>query len=234
MAASIITISGDKRIQLTNGQLIRRPVYLDNWTTMRIGIHFTWPSAATIVGTPRLYVGVCNGLTNGIGDAVTTNFCGIATNSASITRAVSGSQAYANIGAMRVLKKVASTTTFHATGDMTGTAHGQMDATGAWLGVMLVEITKGSPNYTFTLGIATSNSGVIGVNITPAHMDQYINLPIGMTGIGAVANPNIVAVTANNSLAVSEAAGVFNAINVYWDKTAAPCEISGIYHKKLA
>lgn len=234
MSATIVTVTGDKRIQLLNSQLLRRPVYLNNWTTIRIGVHFTWPSAATIVGTPRLYVGVCNGLTNGIGDAVTTNFCGISTNAASITRAVSGAQAYANVGALRVLKKVASTTTYHATGDILGTGHASMDATGAWLAVMLVEITKGSPNYTFTLGMASSNSGVIGVNITPAHMDQYINLPVGMTGIGSVANPNIVASVANNTLAMSEVAGVLDTINIYWDKTAAPCEISGIYHKKVA
>lgn len=232
MGATVLTVSTLKRIDLTNCQMLRRMVYLNNWTTMRIGLHYCVPSAATIVGTPGLYVGVGSGLTNGIGDATTTNWIGVKTDGATWTRTLSGAQAYANMAGIRVHKRVGAVLTPHATGVMTANPFTSMDA--AFRTVLLVEITKGSPNYTVNIGVATSNSGIIGVDITPAHMDAYMSLPIGMAGIGAVSNPNYTAVTTNNALAMSEVAGNLDCVQYYWDKTAAPLEVEGIYHKKLA
>lgn len=232
MSATIVTVSASKRLDLSNGQALRRPIYLNNWTTVRIGLRLCFPSAAAIVGTPRLYIGMGSGLTAGVGDATTTNFIGVVTNGATWSRSLSGAQAYTLIGGIIVVKKVGVTTTFHGTGNMTATNHGSMDA--AFQSVILVEITKGSPNYTVNVGLPTSNSGVIAVNITDANMDAYMSLPIGMAGIGAVSNPNIVAVTTNNTLAMSEVAGVLDCLQIYWDKTAAPCEIESVWHRKLA
>lgn len=232
MGATILTVSALKRLDLSNCQILRRPSYLNNWTTMRIGLHYCVPSAATIVGTPSIYIGMGSGLTNGIGDATTTNWIGVKTTGATWTRVLSGAQAYANMTGIRVHKKVGSTLTPHATGDMTGTPHTSLDA--AFRTVLLVEITKGSPNYTVNVGVGTSNSAIITVDVTPANMDGYMALPVGMGGIGTVGNPNIVAVTTNNTLAMSEVAGNLDCIQIYWDKTAAPLEIEGVYHRKLA
>lgn len=231
MSATIVTVSGSKRCDLSNGQALRRPIYLSSWTTVRIGLRLCFPSAASLVGTPGLYVGMGSGTTNGIGDATTTNWIGVKTDGATWTRTLSGAQAYASMAGIRVHKRVGSTLTAHA-GAMTANPFTSLDA--AFMSVLLVEITKGSPNYTVNIGIATSNSGIIGINITDANMDSYMSLPVGMGGIGAVTNPNIVAVTTNNTLAMSEVAGVLDCLQLYWDKTAAPCELESVWHRKLA
>jgi hypothetical protein len=231
MSATIVTVSSSKRLDLSNGQALRRPIYLSNWTTMRIGLRLCFPTAVSIVGTPGLYVGMGSGLTAGIGDATTTNWIGVKTITGTWTRSLSGSQSYGNIGSIRVHKRVGATLTSHAS-DMTATMHQSFDA--LFQSVILVEITKGSPNYTVNIGVPTSNSGVIAVNITDANMDAYMSLPIGMAGIGSVSNLNIVAVAVNNTLAMSEAAGVLDCLQIYWDKTAVNCEIESVWHRKLA
>lgn len=232
MSGTIVTVSSLKRLDLSNGQALRRPVYLNSWTTIRIGIHYCVPSAATLVGTPGIYVGIGSGLTNGIGDATTTNWIGIKTVSATWTRVLSGAQAYAQIGNTQVAKKIASTLTVNPSGFQGTTVHTSLDA--AFRTVLLVEITKGSPNYTVISGAPTSNSGVIAVDVTPAHMDSYMSLPIGLGGIGAVANANITALVGQSTQAMSEAAGNLDCIQIFWDKTAAPLELEGVYHRKLA
>lgn len=199
---------------------------------MRIGIHYYIPSTATITGTPRLWMGIGSGLTNGIGDATTTNWIGIYTDTASMTRTLSGAQAYTGGNTIRLVKRVAAVTTPHATGGMTTNSFFSMDE--GFRAVMLLDITKGSPNYTFTLGHTASNSGIIGIDNTVAQMETYMGLPLGMAGIGTVNNPNYAASVTNNALAMSEVAGNLDCIQVYWDKTAAPLEIEGIYHRKLA
>lgn len=233
MGATIVTVSTLKRIDLSNCQMLRRPVYLNNWTSMRIGLQLCFPSAATIVGSPKLYMGIGSGLTNGIGDATTTNWVGIFTNTATWTRTLSGAQAYAGGIEIRLAKRVGSTFTQHATGGMTTNSFFSLDA--AFRAVLLLDITKGSPNYSFTLGHTSSNSGIIGIDNTVANMDAYMGLPLGMAGIGSVVNPNYVAIGGTNpTLAMSEAAGNLDCVQIYWDKTATPCEIEGVYHRKLA
>jgi hypothetical protein len=236
MGATILTVSSLKRLDLSNCQILRRPVYLNNWTTMRIGLHFCVPSAANLVGTPRLYVGMGSGLTNGIGDATTTNFVGAVTNQATWTRNTviisSVTYGYATNVALRTVKRVGSTLTI---GSLDMTAAGTFSLDAGWRAILIVEITKGSPNYSITLGVGTSNSIFnAGDEITPALMDQYMSLPIGLTGIGSVKNANYSIVTANNTVATSEVAGNLDCIQIYWDKTAAPLEIEGVYHRKLA
>lgn len=233
MSGTIVTVSALKRLDLSNGQALRRPVYLSNWTTMRIGLHVTFPAAASIVGTPRLWFGMGSGLTNGVGDATTTNFVGIYTNTATWTRTLSGAQAYAGGIELRLVKRVGAVTTQHATGGMTANTFLSLDA--AFRSVLMLDITKGSPNYSFAIGHASSNSALIANDITPALMDSYMSLPAGFAGIGSVGNPNYAAVTATNAtLAASEAAGVLDCVQLLWDKTAANCELEAVYHRKLA
>lgn len=237
MSATIVSTGGTKRLQLSNGQALRRPVYLDNWTTMRIGLRMCVPSGATIVGTPRLWVGIGSGLTNGIGDATTTNWIGVYTNTATWTRSTLVTPAIGytqNIG-FRMVKRIGSTTTQHATGDMAGNMVVSMSDT--FFAAFLVEITKGSPNYSINVGYPATNSAFNGValpGVTEAMMNAYMSLPIGHGGIGAVSNPNYTAVSTNGTLAMSEVAGVLDCIQIYWDKTAAPLEIDSLWHRKLA
>ena len=234
MPATILTVSGDKRIDLSNSGIYRRPVYLNNWTTMRIGLHFCVPSAATIVGTPRIFCGMGNGLTNGIADSSTTNWIGAVMNTATWTRSILGSPAiaYTQNLAFRAAKRVATTLTLGGA-DLATAMVASLDAT--FNSIFLVEITKGSPNYTVRVGYPSSNSAFSGValpGITETMMDAYMGLPATMTGIGSVSNPNYS--TVSGTLAMDEVAGVLDTVQIYWDKTAAPLELTGVYHRKLA
>lgn len=236
MSATIYTNSGtaSKRVQLANGQMLRRPIYLNNWTTMRIGLRLTVPSAVNITGTPRLWVGMGSGLTNGIGDTTTTNWIGIYTDSATWTRSTLVTPAIGYFAATgRSVKKVGTTVTQNAAGFGQNLVFPMSDI---FLTVLLVEITKGSPNYTINVGAAGSSAAFNGValpGITEANMDAYMNLPIGMSGITAVTNTSY-STPGAQTLAMSEAAGNLDCIQIYWDKTSANCEIESVYHRKLA
>jgi hypothetical protein len=232
MGATILTVSSTKRLSLTNSQILRRPVYLNNWTSMRIGIHFYIPASANVTGTPRLWMGIGSGLTAGIGDSTTTNWIGVYTDTATMTHTLSGAQHYTGGNSIRMVKKVGVTVTPHATGVITANAFFSMDA--AFRALIMIDITKGSPNYSLTLGYINSNSGLIGIDVSPTLMDSYMGLPLGMAGIGTVGNPNYGNLTTNGTLAMSEVAGNLDCIQIYWDKTSAPLELEGVYHRKLA
>lgn len=235
MSATIVTVGPDKRLQLLNSQITRRPSYLNNWTTIRIGLRFMIPSASSIPGSPRLYIGMCNGLTNGIGDSVTTNFVGFMTNVASFVRSTSvGPPAgvYTQNNGFRFVKKVASTINFNA-GDVTSGLMMSMQATVRH--AIIVQITKGSPNY--TAGFAFLN-GTVGnghaIDLTDLEMQGLMEM--NNMGDASTVSPVYSGGIAfsNSSIATDEVAGVFNAINIFWDRTAAPVEISDIYHRKVA
>lgn len=236
MSATIYTNSStaSKRIQLSNGQMARRMIYLNNWTTIRIGLRLTVPSAANIVGTPRLWVGVGSGTAAAVGDAITTNFIGLYTSGATWSRLTNVSPAIAYcVTTGRPVKKVGATITDTGANFSNNIT---LPLSDTFLSLILLEITKGSPNYTIIAGMATSITAFNGValpGITEAQMDQYMTLPIGMTGITTVTNAGYNVATSQN-LAMSEVAGNLDAVQVYWDKTAANCEIESVYHRKLA
>lgn len=232
MSATIITTGGDKRIQLLNSQLIRRPIYFGSWTTIRIGLHFTIPSAATIGGTPRIWFGICSGLTNGIGDAVTTNFVGMMTNNAAFTRtSLVGPPVniYTGNNAFRFVKKVGATINFNSA-DASALLFMSMQQPVRH--AFILQITKGSPNYTANFAFPTSNSPM-ATDLSDTQMTALMEMA-NMSDAGATVLNYSGGAFAANTIAADEVAGAFNAINVFWDRTAAPLEISGIYHRKVA
>ena len=237
MSATIYTngSTGSKRVQLSNGQMCRRMQYLNNWTTLRIGLRLCFPSAANITGTPRLWVGVGSGTANAIGDATTTNWFGAYFDTATLARGtlVTPAIAYSQGNWLRPVKRVGTTTT---AGGSLITSGLTMSLSDTFLSILMVEITKGSPNYTINAGFPSTNSAFNGEalpGVTEAKMDQYMSLPIGFTGIGAVGNPNYVVGT-SQAMAMSEAAGNLDCVQIYWDKTAVLCEVESVYHRKLA
>jgi hypothetical protein len=230
MPATIITYSGDKRIQLSNSQLIRRPIYYNSWTKMRIGIHFCIPAAASIGGTPRLYLGICSGLTNGIGDATTTNFVGFMTNNATMTRtSLAGPNIYSGSLAWRFIKKVGTTFNFNTADAATSFFLSMQQPVRHGL---IVEITKGSPNYSMQAAYPTAN-GATATDLSDTQMLGLMEMT-NMSDAGTVVTNYAGGSFTNTTIAADEVAGSFNAINVFWDRTVAPLEISAIYHRKVA
>lgn len=227
MSATITTFSGDKRIQLANSEMLRRPIILNNWTIIRIGLRFCFPSAATILGTPNLTVGMGSGLTNGIGDATTTNFIGATTFATSWT-ITAGPPAYGTCNLVKTRKKVATT----VTDGVSGTVVPLFSFGQAVLNAYIIEVTKGSPNYTVNI-IAPTTATAAQTNVTQAQMVQIMEAAVGAaqtTASGLIAGYN----QGSAAVAMTEVAGNLDCIQVYWDRTSVNCEISDVFYRKVS
>lgn len=228
MSQSIITVGGDKRLSLSNGQGVRRPVYLDNWTTIRIGLRLCFPSAGGLTGTPRLWLGMCHGTVNGVADGTTDNFIGMVTNIPTWSRSA-GPPAYFPDVFLRAMKRVGTTNTYQGGGDMSSVPH--FSADDSIRNALILEITKGSPNYTLFAGFPSAAGGVQH-DVTDTEFLNIMELN-DLGDIGTVVS-NYAKSSSNSTIATSEGAGVFDTINIFWDKTAASCEISDVFHRKVA
>lgn len=236
MSQNIITVGSDKILELANGQAARMPIYGSAWTKMRIGVRVCFPALATLGGGPKFVIGVCNGPA-GVSDhayasALTTNFCGLRSVDAAWTLAGTvGVNAYANSGQWKVIKKVGTIETPHATA-IGNTTNNYLSLTDAMRSVYIVQIEKGSPNYTFIL---CSPNGLTGAqhDVTDGEFLQLMEQDDGMgspSGIVAGYDTKV----GNNTLAVSEGAGTFDHINIFWDRTSVKCHLSDVAHRIIA
>lgn len=226
MSATIATISGDKRVQLLNSQMLRRPVILNNWTVLRIGMRVTFPSTGNIVGTPGFHLGIGSGTTAGIGDASTTNFIGLATIGATWTRNA-GPPAWSTGITVKIRKKVAAVVTDSAGGTVTWTP--SMDQ--ATLGILIVEITKGSPNYSVLVAGAASQASA-QTAATQAQLIQMLELAAG--GMSNVSSVIAGYTVGSQSLAMSEVAGNLDCIQYYWDRSSVAAEVTEVFYRKVS
>ncbi len=236
MSQNIITFGSDKILELSNGQAGRMPIYGNSWTKIRIGVRVCFPALATLAGGPKFVMGVCNGpagpTDHAYASAVTTNFCGIRSVDASWTLAGTvNTNAYGHIGSMKVIKKIGTIETPHASA-IAGTTNNYVSMTDGMRSVYILQIEKGSPNYTFAL---CSPNGVTGAqhDVTDAVFLQLMEQDDGMgspSGIVAGYDTKV----GNNTLAVSEAAGDFDHINISWDRTSVKCHLSDVAHRLIA
>lgn len=224
MSATIITVSGDKQIQLLNSQIIRRPIILNNWTTLRIGVRCKFPSAGNIVGTPAFHIGIGSGLVAGIGDASTTNWIGAAPTTATWTRNA-GPPPYCSAVTTKVRKKVAAVVTDSASGTVSALLSMDQDTPN----ILIVEIIKGSPNYTVNVA-GPASAAAAQTAATQTHLIQMLEL----AALGTVSSIITGYSSGGQALAMSEAAGNLDAIQIYWDRTSAPMEITEVFYRKVA
>lgn len=229
MASTILsrTISAvvDKRIVLSNSQFAR-PFSISSWATLRIGIRWITNNTAATITTPRFYIGLSSGSTNLIMDATTDNWCGIATQ---------GSWSYYAGGFpaapveyfgynMRATKRVGSTLTDNSSSS-TPDASVPADATTADRTILFVDITKGSPNYTFLVR-KYRNVDAPSVDISAADFLTKMGEPTPTAtshGLGTA-----------KTLAVDETTGVFNHVNIGWDQASPTIEICDLAVAKLS
>lgn len=214
----------DKRIVLANSQFAR-PFSIASWTKLRIGLRLIMNNTGATITTPRLFVGLSAGSTNLIMDATTDNWCGVATQ---------GSWSYYAGGFpaapveyygynMRATKRVGSTLTDN-TSSITGDASLPADATTADRTVIFVDITRGSPNYTFQVQKYR--------NVDAASVD--VSLATFLAKVEE-ATPTISSHGAGTAktLAVDESGGAFDHVNIGWDKASPTIEICDLAIVKL-
>jgi len=225
MASTILlrTISSvaDKRIVLANSQFAR-PFNIGTWTTLRIGLRLIMNNTAATITTPRFYVGLSSGSANLVMDASTDNWCGVASQG-SWSYFAGPPKEYYNYN-MRATKRVGSTLTDNSS-SITPDASLPADATTADRTLLFVDITKGSPDYTFLVRkyrIVDAAS----VDVPLADFLTKVEEPTPTYtshGVGTA-----------KTLAVDESGGVFNHVNIGWDKSSPTIEICDLAIVKLA
>lgn len=239
-AIDTVTVGGveDRRLQLANAQAARVIDIGTSWSKIRLGIRFAWDdTGANLGGTPRLCLGMLSNpnfpLTNGPLGATTGHFVGMATKFGDWARSAGPPVRYTGTSpAFAAVKKIGATFT---SADMTTSITISGSPTTRRL-LLILDITKGAPNFTFgaiwpfgaTIFDAVSNTHLIdAMNIaTFAAMKTYFD------GLYAV---NSYLASGTPVLAVDEATnGSLNAVCVAWDRATPTTHISDFIWKKMA
>lgn len=205
--------------EMSNGTWCRSVTIPSNWSKLRLGVLLGSSDLGdTPSGTPRFGLGLCSGTTNILGDATTTHFVGVLTDSASWNRWTSTGPVYYSI-TVKPFKKVGTTETF-------GTALTSDIRIPYTLGAVadrylyVIEITKGSPNYSFKI------FGIIGNNPQTDYTKTQF-----LTQLEAAGDMTLIqhAYSGAQTLAVDEGTdGTLNAINLWWDKAAFTMQVSAV------
>jgi hypothetical protein len=206
---------GDIRAEM-NGNTLCRPLpallLTTGWTKLRLAWRVAMQDGAHIFGTPRLAFGLCSGTTNPFdnGAGLTTNFIGAITDQPMWNRVDNIYQLGAGPTSVRACTRVGTTLTLGA-GLMTDPlfAQTQWTVNPAKRQPMFLDITKGSPNFTIKLFQPSADAFSSDVSLIDLKLQVIAD------------TPTLSFLTLNNDpveIAASESPGVFNAINVSWDR----------------
>ncbi len=230
----------DIALQLGSEEWVRKLAISNAWNQIRIGVLVAInpltgsPSTAPSLGS-GLAIGMCSGLTNPYGAASTTNAIGIsfglfgsgwsyAPNSGNPVFAMNGGNyEYSRVGAST------SATTLGGGYNTIVPVVGQ--GTVMRRDIIIVDITKGSPNYTLFLYNTASNSGppASQIDYTPTDLKQAVLQPgtPSVQGFPMDAHGSFL-------LAASESPGILDTVNVYSTLNAFPLELYEVAIEKMA
>lgn len=228
MSNSIVTRTigtADKRLSLGNGQGARLLEYLTTWSKVRIGLRLSFNGAANITGTPQLFVGMCSDTANAYADVSTDNSVGISVVTSTWTYA--GSPAY--YGAIQGVarSRVGTTTTDSSTFGSSVYLPADVATNRS---ALIVEITKGSP---FTVSaVHPSTTGGAQTDISDA---QIVSMMEASTMTGAAAIVSGYGAQTPLNMTIDEAGdGYLNALNIFWDRSTVPLELSDVLHRRVS
>jgi len=208
--ASIITTQGDtsggteKDIIMSNCSFGRQVSLPAGWSKVRVGTRM-WITnfGSGPAGTPQFAFGLCSGTTNLVGDASTTYFVGVSTNTA--TWGYTGTNSYNVINLVPTTKSGSS---FIFGGNIATDWHSPY--TGSLPMLFFVDITKGTPNYTFNVFSMISANPSSYVSSATFQSDMPLTSPsLANHGFGSA-----------QTLAVNETlSGSLNCISAYWNRS---------------
>ena len=241
MAATIVSrafgAGNDKAVSLANSSWARPITLPATWSKIRLGVHceFVGTGANLLSGT-TLAMGFCSGVVNQFIDATTTHFVGMMFGDGINTWYYSDANNYqltSGSSPASYIPAVKYGTTLNVGGTMSWSNASiywpTVNGTTANRGMLIVDITKGSPNYTFTIPFYRNN--------TTVHDNTSADFLTIMAEQAPIAPSNCYAVylMQTRTLAVSEATyGTLNAINVSWNRADAPMEIYDVAWAVLA
>lgn len=234
MASSIllrnIAAVDDKRIVLANSNFVRLPGIGSSWNKIRVAVLLSMTdTGSNLTSTPKLAVGICSGYSNIFLDATTTHWCGFLSNSATWSR-IAGPPVGYNIGAALpwfAAKRIGSTTTINGSA-VNGISNTVLyDAATANRTALYVTITKGSPNFTFSI---FSRNTPVNSDVTPAtFVAQAEILAPTITNHGPDNG------TGGTTVAIDEVTnGTFDHVAVAWDRTTPNIEVSDLKAVRLS
>ena len=237
MSVELITYGSDRRLELGGAEAIRAPSYLDDWTKIRVGLQFSFNAVASNITTsPDLSIGVCHGSDNVLVASTADHVVGCRLIGVTYTH-TTGPPAYFDAGSNKQgrFKKVVSTVTSATVGGTFGTPQYFPNAT-AVRNILLVEITKGSPNFTLAMAVACT-AGAAQSDVTDAMLQTMMEMAtITNATVSAAAGlaDNSYNVETYSTLAVSEGTnGVLDHLFVYWDRATHKFSFN-IRHRKIA
>lgn len=224
MPADLITYGTDRRMVLSNGEAIRAPIYLDDWSVLKIGLAGAFTGfSGNLSGTPRLAFGVCNGELNGYSAALSDHVVGFRSAQATLTYTATPNRVNPFDTSGRFFKKVAAVISDAAAG---GTSNGLFSANSAVRSYVAMQITKGSPNFSLLLS-SVHVAAELNTDVTDALFLAYMES-------GSIAPSGNYVTYGPTNVAVDEGVdGVLDHLFVYWDRTAQQFGFD-IKHRKVS
>ena len=214
MPAELITYGSDRRMELGAAECVRRMVWEDDWTRLRIGVQGTFDDpTASLGGTPELSIGVCSGFSNVLSADSATHVLGMR-HTVSTWTFVSGPPAYFTLSnTFQAFKKIGTTRTTATF----GSSNFAFPCASTVRGGLFFEIAKGSPNFTLYRVVPGSSAGQDNVSDEAFQHSMETEAPLSsqvssVIGGGAYAAASI-------TFAVDEADGVLDHVFVYWSRS---------------
>lgn len=228
-----ISAASQNAISMVNSTWARPVVLPSNWNQIRLGIRFHMTdTGASLTGNPIFAAGFCSGTSNQYGDATTTHWCGWVIDQATwawtSNNGPTGGPTYLIGGDPNLYGRVrigtTNTTSLTMAGGNNGTILAAAATSSADRMIMLFDLIKGSPNYTFQ-GTIFPNTNLNGIPTDVSATNFLALMQIlspSMPSIGYHAGTN-------RTLAVSESTnGTLNAVNLYWNRADATFEITDV------
>lgn len=208
--ADIISGLGQKALQFSNNEFVRAPVFGGSWSRIRIGVIFSLPAVGyNAPYTFQFIIGMCSGKSNPYNAGSTANFIGFNPVGTAATVTVYGRYGppyFMQCYGQAIIKRVATTTTVGPTVAPTFNLGVTNQGT---TGSGILDITKGSPNYTF--------STYYGYNQSSATM--YANVMTESAPSGYTLGVNA------QTLAVDESTGAFDNFEIYYSLVSNPMAV---------
>ncbi len=226
----------DISLQVNREEWVRTLAIGSAWTHIRIGLLWQVTGTGSIAASNGFAMGMCSGTAHPFADPVTTtNFVGIYANNG-LTFISNGLDSYFQFSntMLFVATKVATTLNTNATNAADSVAcFVPNTATTNRRGIIYVDITKGSPNYTIGMTMPTANNSAQNIDFT------VNNLLVGMNeSFGSILSAEFPGVfsTGNTPLtmAADEGPGAFDTVNIYSNFLNNPMEIQEVAVQKLA
>lgn len=217
-----IAAASEVAASISNAAIARSVFLPAGWTKIRVGARLhTTNSGAALGGTPRFAFGLCKGTSNILGAASVDHFAGLITTEA--TWSLQAGPFYGG-NTCAPAKKVGASLTVGANFSINSVYPANAAAAGADRVLHFIDITKGSPNYTFQAFM--QNSGTIGDVSAATFLAQ-------MQAATPVLSNH--AQSAGVALAVDEGAnGTFDAVQWFCDQPTIAFELCDIAVVQLA